>query len=42
MQGAEWRRWGGYQVASCYEMVPDREYYAVRSSTAMFDVSPLA
>ncbi|MFA5504306.1 MAG: aminomethyltransferase family protein [Vulcanimicrobiota bacterium] len=42
MQGAEWRRWGGYQVASCYEMVPDREYYSVRSSTAMFDVSPLA
>ena len=42
MQGAEWRRWGGYQVASCYEMVPDREYYAVRASTAMFDVSPLA
>jgi aminomethyltransferase len=42
MQGAEWRRWGGYQVASCYEMVPDREYYAVRASTAMFDVSALA
>ena len=42
MQGAEWRRWGGYQVASCYEMTPDREYYAVRSSTAMFDVSALA
>lgn len=42
MQGAEWRRWGGYQVASCYEMVPDREYYAVRASSAMFDVSALA
>ncbi len=42
MQGAEWRRWGGYQVASCYEMVPDREYYAVRASCAMFDVSALA
>lgn len=42
MQGAEWRRWGGYQVASCYEMAPDREYYAVRASCAMFDVSPLA
>ena len=42
MQGAEWRRWGGYQVASCYEPSPDREYYAVRASTAMFDVSPLA
>lgn len=42
MQGAEWRRWGGYQVASCYEMQPDREFYAVRASTALFDVSPLA
>lgn len=42
MQGAEWRRWGGYQVASCYEMVPDREYYAVRASAALFDVTPLA
>lgn len=42
VQGAEWRRWGGYQIASCYEMAPDREYYAVRSSCAMFDVSPLA
>lgn len=42
MQGAQWRRWGGYQVASCYEMRPDREYYAVRASAAMFDVSPLA
>lgn len=42
MQGAEWRRWGGYQVASCYEMSPDREYYAVRASCAMFDVSALA
>jgi aminomethyltransferase len=42
MQGAEWRRWGGYQVASCYEMQPDREFYAVRTSAAVFDVSPLA
>lgn len=42
MQGAEWRRWGGYQVASCYEMIPDREYYAVRASAALFDVSALA
>jgi len=42
MQGAEWRRWGGYQVASCYEMTPDREYYAIRASAAMFDVSALA
>lgn len=42
MQSAEWRRWGGYQIASSYEPSPDREYYAVRASAALFDVSPLA
>ena len=36
-----WRRWAGYQVASAYEPHPDREYAAVRSSAALFDVSPL-
>ena len=36
-----WRRWAGYVVASSYEMVHEREYHAVRSSAALFDVSPL-
>jgi len=36
-----WRRWAGYQVASAYDSHPDREYAAVRSSAALFDVSPL-
>src|SRR5215467_5515367 len=36
-----WRRWAGHQVASAYEPHPDREYAAVRSSAALFDVSPL-
>lgn len=36
-----WRRWAGFQVASAYEPHPDREYAAVRSSAALFDVSPL-
>jgi aminomethyltransferase len=36
-----WRRWAGYQVASAYEPVHDREYAAIRSSAALFDVSPL-
>src|SRR5205809_3480434 len=36
-----WRRWAGHQVASAYEPLPDREYAAVRSSAALFDVSPL-
>jgi len=36
-----WRRWAGYVVASSYEMVHEREYHAIRSSAALFDVSPL-
>lgn len=36
-----WRRWAGYQVASAYDPHPEREYAAVRSSAALFDVSPL-
>ena len=36
-----WRRWAGYQMASAYEPHPDREYAAVRSAAALFDVSPL-
>ena len=36
-----WRRWAGYQVASSYDPVHDREYAAVRSAAALFDVSPL-
>ncbi len=42
MQGSQWRRWGGYEVASSYLMSCDREYFAVRNSAALFDVSPLA
>jgi aminomethyltransferase len=36
-----WRRWAGYQMASSYDPHPDREYAAVRSAAALFDVSPL-
>jgi aminomethyltransferase len=36
-----WRRWAGYQVASAYDPLPDREYAAVRNAAALFDVSPL-
>ena len=36
-----WRRWAGHVVASSYEMVHEREYHAIRSSAALFDVSPL-
>lgn len=40
-QAQNWRRWAGYVVASSYELHHDREYHAIRSSAALFDVSPL-
>jgi aminomethyltransferase len=39
--GETWRRWGGYAVASAYDLTHEREYAAVRNSAALFDVSPL-
>ncbi|HVJ11197.1 MAG TPA: aminomethyltransferase family protein [Burkholderiales bacterium] len=36
-----WRRWAGYLVASSYELSHEREYHAIRSAAALFDVSPL-
>ncbi len=36
-----WRRWSGYVVASSYELSHEREYHAIRSAAALFDVSPL-
>lgn len=41
MQGAAWRRWAGYVVASSYELTHDREYAAIRSTAALIDISPL-
>ncbi|MGH9159558.1 MAG: aminomethyltransferase family protein [Vicinamibacteraceae bacterium] len=41
VQGAAWRRWEGYAVASSYELTHDREYAAIRSAAALIDVSPL-
>jgi aminomethyltransferase len=40
-EGQAWRRWAGYVVASAYELSHDREYHAIRSAAALFDVSPL-
>jgi aminomethyltransferase len=40
-QGQTWRRWAGHLVASSYELQHDREYHAIRSAAALFDVSPL-
>ncbi len=41
MEGAAWRRWAGYTVASCYELSHEREYWAIRNSAALIDVTPL-
>jgi aminomethyltransferase len=37
----EWRDWSGYLAASLYEISHEHEYYAVRNSAGLFDVSPL-
>jgi aminomethyltransferase len=41
MEGEAWRRWAGHAVASAYDLVHDREYWAIRNSAALIDVSPL-
>jgi aminomethyltransferase len=40
-QSHAWRRWAGYVVASVYDLNHEREYHAIRSSAALFDISPL-
>jgi aminomethyltransferase len=40
-EAQNWRRWSGYVVAGSYELTHEREYWAIRSSAALFDVSPL-
>jgi aminomethyltransferase len=37
----EWRNWSGYLSAGVYEPTHDREYYAIRNSAALIDVTPL-
>ncbi|MBI4672619.1 MAG: aminomethyl transferase family protein [Chloroflexi bacterium] len=40
-QGRNWRRWSKYVVAGSYELSPEREYWAIRNSAALLDVTPL-
>jgi aminomethyltransferase len=40
-QAKNWRRWSGYVAASSYELHHDREYWAIRNSAALLDVTPL-
>src|SRR5437867_7936156 len=37
----EWRGWSGYLAASSYSLLPEMEYYAIRQSAGLLDVSPL-
>src|SRR5918994_1177915 len=41
IQGQQWRRWAGYQVASAYDLNHEREYHAIRGTAAAIDISPL-
>lgn len=36
-----WRTWSGYLVASSYDVLHDYEYYAIRNSAGLIDISPL-
>jgi aminomethyltransferase len=36
-----WRRWAGYIAAGSYDLVLDREYWAIRDAAALIDVTPL-
>lgn len=40
-QAWDWRPWSGYVVASKYEMTHLREYYAIRNTAGLLDISPL-
>ncbi len=40
-QAQNWRRWAGYLAAGSYELSLDREYWAIRNSAALIDVTPL-
>jgi aminomethyltransferase len=37
----EWRNWSGYLSAGVYEPSHEREYFALRNSAGLIDVSPL-
>jgi aminomethyltransferase len=40
-QSHDWRDWSGYLAASRYELIHEREYWAIRNSAALCDISPL-
>jgi len=40
-ENLEWRHWSGYFAAGTYEPNHEREYWAIRNSAAIIDISPL-
>ena len=40
-QAQEWRRWSGYLAASAYDLTPENEYFAIRTTAGLLDVTPL-
>lgn len=40
-QSHQWRDWSGYLAPIRYELTPEREYWAIRDSAGLLDVSPL-
>lgn len=40
-QSHEWRNWSGYLAVSTYEITHEHEYYAIRNTAALLDVTPL-
>ena len=40
-ESGAWRDWSGYACALSHDPLPDHEYWAVRNTAALFDVSPL-
>jgi len=37
----EWRGWAGYLAASSYQLIGSMEYYAIRHSAGLLDITPL-
>jgi len=40
-ESQEWRRWSGYLSATNYELTHDNEYFAIRTKSALLDITPL-
>ena len=41
MKSMQWRYWSGYFVPSSYEVHHDIEYYAIRNSAGLIDITPM-